>query len=155
LIINLLKVNISTGEYEVSKPTVSNTNLEDELQNGLKYSQGTKPFPVDEAEPYFRVNDRQFFATFNFKTTRAEIERCDKLEDMIPAIAIAKKAKQNLVRDAVKFGSASQDSVVVRAAAQRRLRLEFERKMILKKIWDDCVSFNESIDTLRHERYRI
>lgn len=88
-----------------------------EVEQGLSYSKGTTPSPIDEDVPYFRVNDRLLYAFSDVTVDKTELARCEELESQIPALMFAKSAKRASLKIAA---SAKASSTIVHLAGKCR-----------------------------------
>ncbi len=136
--------SLKTGKFEVIlKPK---KNLVDDKLSDEKHNERT-PARV-EPRKFYEIEE-SLFQTSLAHSTPEEVEHFRAMETTVPSIVNCKQALKARMADT----EPSEDQA--RRNADRKIRLQFERTMILRNIEDQVKIFRAAVDDLRKERYEV
>lgn len=138
--------NPVNGTYHVSvqKPYDELTNKLENFLSDEKLIDYTPP--RSEGPRYFEESKLILSSYVRDKATR-DVSEFLELENVVPILALTKEAMTGRSQQSVL--STSQEFIL----EEKRKTLQFEREMILKKLYENVKAFREAIDDLRVDRH--
>ena len=142
-----IKKNVKTGSFELVSTFHKNYDLsasaDKKLLNFLSDAKLVNFTPErQDAAKFYEVNDSIFA-----ELTSAEAKLLEGFEQRIPTLSQVQAAVKN------RMAQEKLTKIQQKVNKERMQKLEFERKMLLEKIQENVIAFQEAIDELRLDRH--